>query len=102
MPGNFVSINGTANDGSQHKVRLTVRLDDNTWQAGEPSGTSLIFATKKGVWMRAVNIVTLFREDAQNKVGQLSPLVPETVAVGDMGQGHSFETAVDFDWEVVA
>jgi len=98
----FISINGTASDGSQHTVRLTVRLDDNTWQAGEPSSGSFVFITKVGLWMKAVNIVTLFQTDGQTKVGQLNPLVPETAAPGDTGQGHNFETAVDFDWVVLA
>jgi hypothetical protein len=98
----FISINVTANDGSQHKVRLTVRLDNNSWQAEEPSGTSFVFITKAGIWMRAVNIVSLFQADAQTKVGQLTPLVPEAAVPGDTGNGHNFETAVDFDWLLLA
>jgi len=30
----FISIDISANDESQHKVRLTVMLEGNTWPAG--------------------------------------------------------------------
>ncbi len=55
----FVPISGTANDGS--KFNLTLMMDGSSaWRAGEPGGTSNVFITKSGVWMRAANIVTLF------------------------------------------
>jgi hypothetical protein len=99
----FVSISGIASDGSNNKFNLTVMLDGSSaWQAGEPGGTSNIFNTKNGVWMRAVDIVTLFQNDATTRVAQLTPLVPETAKPNDQGQGHNFETAVDFTWVVLA
>jgi hypothetical protein len=99
----FISISGTASDGSQNKFNLTVMTDGSgLWQAGEPGGTSNVFATKAGVWMRAVNITTLFKNDATTRVAQLTPLVPETAKPNDQGQGHNFETAVDFSWTVLA
>ena len=101
MANGFVSLNGISNDG-QFAVRLTVVFEGNKWQAGEPGGTSNVFATKSGVWMRAVNIVTLFADNAQTRIGQLNPLVPETAVPGNSGQGHNFETAVDFGWTVLA
>lgn len=98
----FVSFSGIANDGSQNTFNLTVMLDGSSaWQAGEPGGTSNIFNTKNGVWMRADNITTLFQKDAITRIAQLTPLVPETAKKNDSGQGHNFETAVDFNWVVL-
>jgi hypothetical protein len=98
----FVSISGIATDGSQNKFNLTVMTDGSMkWQAGEPGNTSNIFNTKSGVWMRAVNIVTLFQNDATTRVAQLTPFVPDTAQPNDQGSGHNFETAVDFGWNVL-
>ena len=95
-----LSLVGTSVDeqGKTHSVGIQLVLADTTWEKFETS--NYFFKTKSGVYSRAVNVVTLFQKDGATRVGQLHPLVPETAKPGDKGQGHSFEKAIDFSWEV--
>jgi hypothetical protein len=97
----FVSLRGVTRDGQNHTVTIVLQIEDTRWTANEPGGSSNVFLTKSGVWMRAVNVVTLFKNDATTRVGQLKPLVPENASQGQTGEGSSFELAVDFDWVVL-
>src|SRR5687767_6646108 len=90
MANSKVVLSGSNSDGDQYSVSLTV--SDNKWTKSEPSGANKVFATASGVWSRAVNITTLFKADGTTRVGQFTPLVPESAKKGDSGTGDSFET----------
>jgi hypothetical protein len=100
MANSQITLNGTDLGGNQFTVVLT--LANNKWVKTEPGGVNQIFLAANGVWMRAVNIVTLFQADAVTRVGQFTPLVPETANAGDVGNGNEFETASTLTWTVGA
>jgi len=75
-------------------------VPNNKWTATLPAGADPIFKTKVGVWQRAVNITSLFKNDAHSRVGNLTPFVPESAKRGDIGNGKSEETGRNFSWSV--
>ena len=93
-----VTIKGTSVDGDPFKLVLTV--SDNKWTENEPNGASKVFTTKKGLWERAVNVVSLNKSDNITKVGHLNAIVPESVASGATGNGSPDEKATTFNWTV--
>lgn len=97
---NKSTLHGIDTDDPSRTVTIVLSVPDNKWSKTEPGGASHIFKTKSGVWMKAVNVTTLFASDATTRVGQLKPLDPAGAKVKDKGRGESFETAVNFDWTV--
>lgn len=93
-----VILKGTDVDSDPFTVTLTI--SNNKWTKVEPNGANKVFKTAGGVWMRADNIVTLFKNDATTRVGQFKPLVPETAQQGQHGNGDEFETASSLSWTV--
>ena len=102
MANKSTTLHGVDDIDPSHTVDIVLSVPDNKWTKTEPNGASNIFKTKSGVWMRAVNVTTLFANDATTKVGQLKPLDPAGAKKGDKGDGSSFETAVNFHWTVTS
>jgi hypothetical protein len=87
-------------DGERKYYAGLTLYKNNSWVESEAGGASNVFTTKRGLWSRAVNVVTLFKNDNTTRVGQLRDLLPENARKGDTGGGSSFETGLNFRWTV--
>ncbi|WP_299822174.1 hypothetical protein [uncultured Jannaschia sp.] len=86
--------------GNPLVVGLQLLTDKKTWSRSSGQDDDKVFKPKQGPYRTIGDITELLQTDSSQRVGQLKPLILDTVADGATGQGVSDTSGSAIAWEV--